>query len=50
MSIRKVGIMTGGGVMLKAYLNCRILSWIKFRNIWYNAESIRCECRMCWDS
>jgi len=29
MVIKKVGILTGGGAMLKILLDCRILPWVK---------------------
>lgn len=39
MTIKKIGILTGGGVMLKAILNCRLLPGFKLCNIWYNVKS-----------
>ena len=41
-NIKRVGILTGGGVMFKIFLDCRILPWFKFGPLWNYAQSLRC--------
>lgn len=48
-NIKRIGILTGGGAMIKTLLDCRILPGFKLRYIWNNVEGLRCGHRVCWN-
>jgi len=40
VTIKKIGILTGGGVMLKVFPNCRLLPWFKLSYLWDNVKGL----------